>query len=201
MDYANIDKCGLYQDDCFDWSRKTRSDMTWGNFKTHFTRAFKETRISLRTSRTEGYVAHVHAAQENAELFTNMQQDHTLALANIATATQDDRTSVALLMKTVLELSSKVALLTAKLATAQAENTRMKKPGKQSTTAGHGHRASSNTTPLDPNPSQYHNLYYQSGQRSDPNGYCSSHGYKVEELHTQQHSGFQVMVITSQLRN
>ena len=30
MAYANIEKCGLYQDDCRDWSRKTRSDKTWG---------------------------------------------------------------------------------------------------------------------------------------------------------------------------
>ena len=56
-----------------------------------------------------------------------MQQDHTLALANIATATQADRTSVALLTKMISELSSQVALLTAKLATAQAENAWMKK--------------------------------------------------------------------------
>ena len=73
----------------------------------------------------------MHAAQENTELFTEMQQDHTLELANLATATKDDRTSVALLTKTVLELSGQVALLTAKLATAQAENARMKKSGQQ----------------------------------------------------------------------
>ena len=66
----------------------------------------KETRRSSRTSRTEGYVAHVHAAQANAELFTEMQQDHTLALANLATATQADRASAALLTKTVSEISS-----------------------------------------------------------------------------------------------
>ena len=36
MAYANIGKCGLYQDDFRDWSRKTRSDKTWGNFKAHF---------------------------------------------------------------------------------------------------------------------------------------------------------------------
>ena len=44
MAYANIDKCGLYQDNCRDWSRKTRSDKTWGNFKAPFALAFKETR-------------------------------------------------------------------------------------------------------------------------------------------------------------
>ena len=60
----------------------------------------------------------------------------------------------------------------------------MEKSGQQSTTAGHGHRASRNTTPSDPNPSQDRNLYYRSGKRFDPNWYCSYHGYKVEELHT-----------------
>ena len=127
MAYANIDKCGLYQDDFRDWSRKPQSDKTWVNFKTHFARAFKETRISSKTSRTEGYVAQVHAAQANEELFTNMQQDHTQVLENLVNATQADRTLVALLTKTISELSSQVALLTAKLATAQAENTRIKK--------------------------------------------------------------------------
>ena len=92
MDYANINKYGLYKDDCCDWSRKARSDKTWVNFKAHFARAFKDTRRSSRSLRTEGYVAHVHTAQENVELFTKMQQDHTLALANLATATQADRT-------------------------------------------------------------------------------------------------------------
>ena len=120
MAYANIDKCGLYQDGFRDWSRKPRSENTWVKFKTHFARAFKKTRRSSKTSRTEGYVAHVHAAQANAELFTDMQQYHTQALTNIATATQADRISVALLMKTILELSSQVALLAAKIATAQA---------------------------------------------------------------------------------
>ena len=71
----------------------------------------------------------MYAAQANAELFTEMQQDHTLALANLATTTQADRTSVALLRKTISELSVQVALLTSKLATAQAKNAWMKKSG------------------------------------------------------------------------
>ena len=127
---------------------------------------------------------HVHAAQANVELFAEMQQDHTQALVNIATSTQADSTLVALLTKTISELSSQVALLTAKLATAQVEKARMKKSGQQSTTAGHGHWASSNTTLLETNTPQYRNLYSCSGKWFDPNGSCSSHGYKVEESHT-----------------
>ena len=75
---------------------------------------------------TKGYAANLHAAQANAALFTKVQQDHTLALANIATATQADRTLVALLMKTISERLSQVTHLTAKLTTAQAENARLK---------------------------------------------------------------------------
>ena len=89
------------------------------NFKDNFARDFKETRRSSRTSKTEGYAANVHDIQGNATLFTKMQQDHTLALANIATATQADRTSFVLLTKTISELLSQVATLTAKLVTAQ----------------------------------------------------------------------------------
>ena len=126
MAYANIETCRLYQDDIGEWSRKTKSDKTWGNFKAHFAWAFKETRRSSRTSKTKGYAAHIHAAKANAELFTEMQQDHTLALANLATATQADRTLVALLTKIILELSSQVSHLTAKLATAQSKNAQMK---------------------------------------------------------------------------
>ena len=70
MAFANINKCGLYQDGCREWSRKPRLDKTWSNFKTHFKRAFKETRISSRSSKTEGYAANVKSTQANAELFT-----------------------------------------------------------------------------------------------------------------------------------
>ena len=129
MIYAKIDKCGLYQDNCYDWSLKMGSDKTWGNFKAHFARAFKKNRRSSRTSSTEGYVENVHAEQENEELFTKMQQDHTLVLTNLATSTQADRTSVALITKAISVLSGQFALLTAKLATAQAKNARMNKSG------------------------------------------------------------------------
>ena len=64
----------------------------------------------------------MHAVQANAELFTEMQQDHTLALANIATATQADRTSIVLLKKMISDLSCQVVHLTAKLATKKAKN-------------------------------------------------------------------------------
>ena len=113
-----------------------------------------------------------------------MQQDHTLGLANLATAKQTDRTSVALLTKMISDLSSQVATLTVKLVTAQSEIACMKKSGHCLAPAKHSHQASRNSTPSDPNSNQDRNIYSKSGQKLDPNGYCSSHGYKVEEAHT-----------------
>ena len=68
----------------------------------------------------------MQAAQANAALFTKMQQDHTLALENLATATQSDRTLVALSTKTLSEILIQVVTLTKKLATAHSENTHVK---------------------------------------------------------------------------
>ena len=95
----------------------------------------------------------VHAAQANVELFTKIQQDHTLALKNLSMATQADRTLVALLTKTISELSIRVAHLTAKLATAKVNNARLKKLEQCSTPAKHGHQASINLTSSDTNSS------------------------------------------------
>ena len=125
----------------------------------------------------------MHAAQANATILTKMQQYHTLALVNLAIATQSNRTLIALLTNTISDFSSQVATLTAKLATAQSENTHMEKSVHRSAPAQHGHLASSNRTP------SYHNLiqdchvYSRRGHKFDPNGYCSSHGYMVEESH------------------
>ena len=49
-----------------------------------------------------------------------------MALENLAMVTQADRTSVALLTKTTLELLSQVAILATKLATAQSKNDHLK---------------------------------------------------------------------------
>ena len=94
--------------------------------------------------RPRGYTENVKSAQSNAALFTKMKQDHTLALANLATATQANRKSVVMLTKTIAELSTQVSNLAAKLATAQYKNTCMKKLGHCSAPAEHGKCLSNN---------------------------------------------------------
>ena len=129
MAYANIEKCGLYQDDFREWSQKPRLEKNWSKFKANFARVLKETLRSSRTSNTEGYAANVQSIQANTALFTKMYQELTLALANLVTATQANRTSVALLTKAISYLSTQVTNLTVKLTTAHFENARLKKSG------------------------------------------------------------------------
>ena len=52
------------------------------------------------------------------------------------------------------------------------------------------HQASINLNLSDPKSNQDRNLYSKSGQKFNPNGYCYSHGSKVEEAHTSENCNF-----------
>ena len=56
----------------------------------------------------------------NAEMFAEMTQDHSHALANLATATQSDRTTVANISQTITDLTLQLRQANAKLAEAQS---------------------------------------------------------------------------------
>jgi len=112
MTIDNIKKSCLYIEDYREWDRKSSVDETWANFKLHFTRAFKEVRKSMRTNQAGGYVSNVDQANSNAELFSEIQQDHTEALVNLAAATRSDREAVTILSKTISKLTSQITTLT-----------------------------------------------------------------------------------------
>ena len=96
-----------------------------------------------------------------------------MALSNLATATQADRTLVALLTKTIADLSSQVTNLTTKLATAQSENACLKRSGHHLDQDNHGYRSANVGAPSDHNPLRDRNIYSESGQKFDPNVYLS----------------------------
>ena len=54
----------------------------------------------------------------------------------------------------------------------------------RSATAEHGHCASSNLTLSNQSLLQNRNVYWRREHKFDPNGYWSSHGFKLEESHT-----------------
>ena len=128
-----------------------------------------------------------------------MQQDHTLTLANLATATQADRTSVALLTNTISEISSQVAHLTEKLATAQVENARIKKSGHQSTTSRNGHRSSINSTLSDPTSSQIEMYNPEADRGSTLTGTATPTATRWRSLTRLWRVASPVMITTSQI--
>ena len=162
--FTNVNQSNIYPDDCRDWKRKPAHDKTWANFKTHFARAFKEAKKTKDTSKDLGYSAHLQSMQSrnqaNAEMFSEMQQDHNIALANLATATKSDRESVSLMSKTISELTTQIATITKQLSEAHIEISRLQ--GNKSTNGGGGP-----STPRSTNP-----MISKSGKEFDPMGYC-----------------------------
>ena len=122
------------------------------------------------TSKTEAYVENLQYTQDNAALFTEIQQDHTMALKSISTPTQDDRTPVALLTKTIAEISTQVFTLTKNLATAQSDNARLKIYEHSSARDDHGHRLANVQVPSDKNPLRDRNIYSRIRKKLTPMG-------------------------------
>ena len=97
-----------------------------------------------------------------------------MALANLTTETQADRTSFAMLTKTIAELSTQVTTLTAKLATAKAENACLKRSRNFSANAGDPdnqvYRSVTVGPPSDQNLLRNRNIYSRSGKSLTPTG-------------------------------
>ena len=79
-----------------------------------------------RTSKTEESTTNVNSVQDNAVLFMEIQNDHTIVFPNIAKATSAHRTLVVLLTKTMAEITTQVTSLTANVLTKKSENAHLK---------------------------------------------------------------------------
>lgn len=159
--FTLVQQTGYYDQGCREWKRKATNDKTWDNFKLHFAREFKETRDVQQNTRTNRFAANAIAMEQaNAAMITELTQDHTAALANLATATSADRGAMATLTKTNATLTATIISIQAKLTKALEEISRLK-----------------SNTPPDRRNTQV---------ALDPVGYCWSHGYKVKLGHNSQ---------------
>ena len=86
ISYNIVFSTGMFADSYKDWRRLPPLEHTWVNFKTAFAIAHQELRESQVTSQQAGY----HRANAALEL----QQDTAFALANLATATSSDHSTV-----------------------------------------------------------------------------------------------------------
>ena len=100
-----IESTGFLTMDCREWNRTDKDQKTWVNFKVHFSRTFRENRDQSRQAQHAGYGQSNTQDSANAAIFAEMTQDHSHALANLATATQSDRYTVANMSKTIADLT------------------------------------------------------------------------------------------------
>ena len=114
--YNHIFQTGIYNDYCKDWRSKPEEDKTWNEFKIFFTKANQNLRKSRVTSQTAGY-------QENnlCQLCVEDSPSEVQALeaiANLATASAENRQTItkltetnASLVKELVELQKEIASL------------------------------------------------------------------------------------------
>ena len=115
-----MESTGFYTMDYCEWNRTDTAQKTWVNFKVHFSRAFREHRDQSKQAQNLGN-GHANTQNSaNAAMFAEMTQDHSNDLANIATATKSDRTTVSNMSKTTTDLTLQLGQANAKLAEAQS---------------------------------------------------------------------------------
>ena len=78
-----IESTGFYTIEFREWNRTDKAQKTWVNFKLHFLRAFRD---QSRQAQHAGYGQSNTQNLENAAMLEEMMQDHSHALANLATA-------------------------------------------------------------------------------------------------------------------
>jgi hypothetical protein len=158
--YTHVFATGMFPEACREWRRRPLQEQTWVNFKTDFAIAHQEYRESQTTNQ---------AGYHNANAAMELQQDTAMAIANLATATAADRSTVTALCATnaqlTTDLTATYALLTAArqtIAALQVEVATLKATA-SSTVGTHNPPARVYT----------------------PNtNYCWTHGYKVGGRHT-----------------
>ena len=153
--YNTIFLTGMFPETCREWRRNP--NQTWVNFKMAITIAHQDYRDSQMTTNQAGY----HSSNAAFEL----QQDTSIALANLATATAADRSAVASLTTTISSITLELAEANNKLSAARTEITALKI--ELATNKNNGNN--NNRPPRNYKPNQ---------------NYCWTHGYKVACKHT-----------------
>jgi hypothetical protein len=153
--YTLVFGTGMFPEACRDWRRLPIADKTWDRFKTDFATAHQEFRDTQLTANQTGYHS-ANALQEEAIAIQTAD-----ALANLATATASDRTTVANLTDTNAKLAIELTSVNAQLIKALAKITELQASNKHNNGKHHPPRE------------------YASNEN-----YCWSHGYKVSATHS-----------------
>jgi hypothetical protein len=108
--YQLVYRTGIFADDCKIWKRQPGPYKTWPQFKIDFALAYQEYNESLDIAPS--------AAGFHAQAAVDQTDETIAAIANLATATAEDRTAVARLTATNATLTKELATSNGKLITA-----------------------------------------------------------------------------------
>jgi hypothetical protein len=155
--YTLVLNTGLYPDACRAWQSRTIAAKTWDQFNIEFATAHREFRLTNQTAQQSGFhSANMMIEQGRAE----SMQETSEAIAQLATTTASDRSTVATLTTTNAKLANQLEAAHALIAQLKSEIATLKikiKPAWQ------GQRPPRTT---------------------NNDSYCWSHGYQVAKLHT-----------------
>ena len=171
--YTIVYNTNVFNDSCRDWRKKQELQKTWANFKTHFTEAHLDFRTYNQPNPYQSANAAI-AAPTGLESEPQLNDEATIALANLATATAADRSAMAALsttnehlVKQLSDVTTQLTLALNKISTLETSITNMR------------------CIPVRNNPSQHPG---NANQPTTPNtrNYCWTHGFKVGKNHTSQ---------------
>ena len=114
--YQVLFASGVYADGCKEWRKKALADKTWANLKTHFSNEYQDLKENQVTTTSAAFQATI-----------DYQKDTVDALANLATATANDREAVSNLTATNKMLTDELATVNAELISALKKISYMEK--------------------------------------------------------------------------
>jgi hypothetical protein len=155
--YTLVFNTGLYPDACRDWQSRAVATKTWAQFKIDFSPAHREFRLTNQTAQQSGF----HSANMMIEQSRDVSMHETAEeIAQLATATASDRSTVATLTATNAKLATQLEAAHTLIAQLKKEIATLKikiKPVWQ------GQRPARTT---------------------NNDSYCWSHGFQVAKSHT-----------------
>ena len=110
ISFQLVFQTGLFLDDCKTWKRLPAARKTWATFKTFFATVHQEWRELQVTTSGAGFQLANNLYQQDL-----YQQETVDDIANLATATASDRTSVAAITATNTTLTTKLLRTTQNL--------------------------------------------------------------------------------------
>jgi regulator of replication initiation timing len=180
--YNTVFQTGLFADACRDWRRLPIADKTWARFKADFAVAHQELRESQVTAQGAGFHSANLAHQES------LHQQTFDALANLATATESDRSAVSNLTGTNSALTQQLTQTNQQLDAARADISALKS---QLVTLMNNTTANANNNNNSSNNNSQRNNNNRSNHRNAPavrkffnDNYCWTHGYHISSDHT-----------------